>query len=206
MTGHLKDNYDNIRWLVITYRSASRRAATSNELLQIWLTSYRNNSNDYTVCSWLRRVGNASQGVSLYFIFLSYRLHPALNRLQFAYMRLFLIVCLIYLSVSRNHLYFIKRLHLFLFVCFPPVQEEVSHLFKEANSPVHLLLDLFPTCSRRKTLTCSRRPPPVLPLAIPSPCLPIVESSPPGNIVSLCWYSQIIIVDYQWDHHCHLTF
>ena len=37
-----------IRWLVITYRSASQRAATSNELLQIWLTSYRNNSNDYT--------------------------------------------------------------------------------------------------------------------------------------------------------------
>ena len=48
MTGHLKDNYDYIRWRVITYRSASRRAATSNELLQIWLTSYRNNSNDYT--------------------------------------------------------------------------------------------------------------------------------------------------------------
>ena len=35
MTVHLKDNYDYIRWLVITYRSASRRAATSNELLQI---------------------------------------------------------------------------------------------------------------------------------------------------------------------------
>ena len=27
------------RWLVITYRSASRRTATSNELLQIWWTS-----------------------------------------------------------------------------------------------------------------------------------------------------------------------
>ena len=27
---------------------ASQRAATSNELLQIWWTSYRNNSNDYT--------------------------------------------------------------------------------------------------------------------------------------------------------------
>ena len=68
------------------------------------------------------QVLNFPKTSTLNFIFLSYRLHPALNRLQFAYMRLFLIVCLIYLSVSRNHLYFIKRLHLFLFVCFPPVQ------------------------------------------------------------------------------------
>ena len=68
------------------------------------------------------QVLNFPKTSTLNFIFLSYRIHPALNRLQFAYMRLFLIVCLIYLSVSRNHLYFIKRLHLFLFVCFPPVQ------------------------------------------------------------------------------------
>ena len=129
------------------------------------------------------QVLNFPKTSTLNFIFLSYRLHPALNRLQFAYRRLFLIVCLIYLSVSRNHLYFIKRLHLFL-------------------------LDLFPTCSRR-SLTCSRRPTHLFTSSLI--CFPPVQggrlSPVQGGHLQFCPLQSLLLVFQSLSrHHLEILF
>ena len=63
-----------------------------------------------------------------------------------------------------------------------------------------------PVPIKLKDFTCSRRPPPVLPLAIPSPCLLIVELSPPSHCHSYQGRVENVLSNRTHNHHMYFRY